>query len=324
MTFPKIGITIGDPGGIGPEIILQTFSRCNSLTKKAHYILYGNYIALQKYDIPKNLEIVKIQNPEQSSDFNLSFFEVETALKIITPGHPSKEAGKASFCYFDQAVKHAQKKLIQSIVTAPISKHSWNLAGIPWSGHTDFLWHLFPKAIMSFWSDKLKVILYTHHLPLKEAITKIQKDSLLSFFHNLSLTLEKTPLKSSHLLVAGLNPHAGEMGTLGSEEEEEIIPAIKQAQKEGLSISGPYPPDVVFREAFNKRGKIVIALYHDQGCIPFKLESFHTGVNVTLGLPFPRTSPDHGTAFDISGKRMADFRSMEESIKLAYKLSVIF
>ena len=176
---------------------------------------------------------------------------------------------------------------------------------------------------MSFWSNELKVILYTHHLPLKEAIKRIQKDRLLAFFYNLDLSLAKTPLKSCHLLVSGLNPHAGEKGTLGTEEETEIIPAIEQAQKKGLSISGPYPPDVVFRKAFNEPGKIVIALYHDQGCIPFKLESFHTGVNVTLGLPFFRTSPDHGTAFDISGKGIADSRSMEASIKLACELSMI-
>ena len=175
---------------------------------------------------------------------------------------------------------------------------------------------------MTFWSERLKVALFTTHIPLKAAIEKIKKENLINFFRNLHKNVSLILTENFSFLTAGLNPHAGENGLLGTEEEMEIIPAIKEAQREGINISGPYPPDVVFRKCLNKSDKISIALYHDQGCIPFKLESFESGVNVTLGLPFIRTSPDHGTAYDIAGKGKANPQSMIEAIKLAYALSL--
>jgi len=176
---------------------------------------------------------------------------------------------------------------------------------------------------MAFWSERLKVALFTHHLPLKAAIEKIEKDLLFNFFMLLDNNLKKSLPHEFQFLVAGVNPHAGEEGLLGHEEEEEISPAIEKAQKEGMDINGPFPPDIVFRQALNQPDKIVIALYHDQGLIPFKLESFDEGVNLTLGLPFARTSPDHGTAFDIAGKGEANPQSMIKAIELAYQLSSI-
>jgi len=207
------------------------------------------------------------------------------------------------------------------MVTAPISKYSWNLAGIKYSGHTEYLSLIYPQAIMSFWSDRLNVALFTHHIPLKRALKRIKKDALLEFFIRLNSNIEKLCAGKHSLLVSGLNPHAGEEGLLGREELEEIIPAIEEAKKEGLPISGPFPPDIVCRTALNHPDKIVIALYHDQGLIAFKLVSFERGVNVTLGLPFIRTSPDHGTAFDIVGKGIASSQSMAEAIKIAVKSS---
>jgi 4-hydroxythreonine-4-phosphate dehydrogenase len=174
---------------------------------------------------------------------------------------------------------------------------------------------------MSFWSEELKVALFSHHLRLKHALEKIKKKNLQDFFISLHTTLEKIKPGTYRFLAAGLNPHAGEESLLGPEEKEEIIPAIAYAQKKGVRIDGPYPPDTVFRMALNHPEKIVIALYHDQGLIPFKLESFESGVNATLGLPFIRTSPDHGTAFDIAGQGKANPKSMIEAIKLAYELS---
>jgi 4-hydroxythreonine-4-phosphate dehydrogenase len=207
------------------------------------------------------------------------------------------------------------------VTTAPVSKAAWALAGLPWRGHTDYLEKLFPGAIMSFWSARLKVVLFSHHRPLVEAVAAVRKEPLTDFLKRAHRALAGKPGGPFSLLVAGLNPHAGEDGALGREEEAEIKPAIDAAVREGVPASGPFPPDSVFRLAKGKRGAVVAALYHDQGLIPFKLEAFATGVNATLGMPFVRTSPDHGTAFDIAGKGEADPGSMEEAIRLAAAFS---
>ena len=322
MNLPKIGITLGDPGGIGPEVVLKALSLKNYLPR-ASYILFGSSLIVEKEKqaLGLDLDIQPFDKTKDTTSSSPALLEIENPLKNIKKGSPSKENGQASFLFFKEAVKEAKKGLIQALVTAPISKHSWNLAGLEWHGHTDFLSQTYPKAIMAFWSERIKVALFTHHLPLKAALEKIKEEDLLDFFLLLHHHTEKIKPETFHFLVAGMNPHAGEEGLLGSEEEEEIIPAIKHAQKQGMRISGPFPPDVVFRNALNNPDNIVIALYHDQGLIPFKLEAFEKGVNVTLGLPFIRTSPDHGTAFDIASKRMANPESMVEAIKLACELS---
>jgi len=292
MSLPRIGITLGDPGGIGPETVLKALSPGNSLPKIS-YLLFGSSSVIEEEKRILGLDI-----------------EIE-------PYEKTKESQTPSISLLEEA----EKGTVQAFVTAPISKHSWNLAGLKWSGHTDFLSQAYSQAIMTFWSKKLKVALFTHHLPLKSALEEIKRENLQDFFLNLHKTIETIKPGTFHYLVAGLNPHAGEEGLFGSEEREDIIPAITYAQKKGMRISGPYPPDTVFWKALNCSEKIVIALYHDQGLIPFKLESFEKGVNVTLGLPFIRTSPDHGTAFDIAGQRKANANSMVEAIKLACGLS---
>jgi len=320
MTLPKIGLTLGDPGGVGPEVTLKALSFFPSLPP-AHYILFGSREITEKERTDLNLPVFFTPQEEtrKQSGCSLSLYDIGLPRKIHEKGKPTPSNGEASFRYFEQAVREAQLGNIQAIVTAPVSKQSWELAGIRWAGHTDYLSHHYPEAIMFFWSDKLKVALYTHHIPLKQAIEKIQKKSLLNFFLQLNENLRQIQSRGHEFLVSGLNPHAGEQGLMGLEEKEEIIPAIQNAQKEGLPISGPYPPDIVFRNSLNKPDKIVIALYHDQGLIPFKLQAFDQGVNLTLGLPFVRTSPDHGTAFDISGKGLANPQSMVEAIRLAHR-----
>jgi len=323
MTIPKVGITLGDPGGVGPEIVLKAFSGKYSLPR-ADYILFGSSLVIEeaKKALGIELEIKPWDKLHKNrATFDLSFLEIDCPLKKIKKGSPSKENGLASFLFFKEAFQEARKGKIQALVTAPISKKSWDLAGLEWRGHTDFLGQFYPQAIMAFWSEKIKIALYTHHLPLKNALKEIKKEKLSKFFLLLSKSLERTRFGEFEFLVAGLNPHAGEEGLLGSEEKEEIIPAIRKAQSKGVAISGPFPPDVVFRKALGHSEKIVIALYHDQGLIAFKLESFENGVNLTLGLPFIRTSPDHGTAFDIAEKNMANPQSMIEAIKLACELS---
>jgi 4-hydroxythreonine-4-phosphate dehydrogenase len=313
MTLPRIGITLGDPGGIGPEITLKSLSTLSSLPH-AHYVLFGSRSVIDNERGEMNFDLSFPNSP-------ISLHEVEYLAAPVKRGKPTPANGKASFRYFERAVQEAQEGKLQAIVTAPVSKHSWNLAGIPWAGHTEYLSQSYPEAIMFFWSEDLKVALYTHHISLKQAIEKIKEKPLFEFILRLHDNMNKIPSLSFQFLVSGLNPHAGEQGLMGSEESEQILPAIEMARSEGIPISGPFPPDIVFRDALNKPDKIVIALYHDQGLIPFKLQAFDRGVNLTLGLPFVRTSPDHGTAFDIAGKGMADPRSMIEAIRLAYQFA---
>jgi 4-hydroxythreonine-4-phosphate dehydrogenase len=322
MSLPRVGITLGDPGGIGPETVLKALSLKNSLPQIS-YLLFGSssVIEEEKHALGLDIDIRPLDEVKETSSPSIALLEIDCPLPTIKKGSSSEENGKASFLFFERAVEEAKNGTLQALVTAPVSKRSWNLAGLKWSGHTDYLSHIYPQAIMSFWSDKLKVALFSHHLPLKQAVEKINKANLLNFFLSLHQILEKIQPDTYRFLVAGLNPHAGEQGLLGTEEEEEIIPAVSEAQKRGMRISGPFPPDVVFRMGLSQPDKIVIALYHDQGLIPFKLESFERGVNVTLGLPFIRTSPDHGTAFDIAGKGVAKPDSMVEAIKLACELS---
>jgi 4-hydroxythreonine-4-phosphate dehydrogenase len=322
MNIPKIGITLGDPGGIGPEIVLKALSSKTSLPKTS-FIIFGSSLLVEEEKLALGLEL-DIQPFDKAKETiypSLSLLEVENPLKTVKKGSPTKENGQASFLFFKKAFEEAKTGTIQALVTAPVSKQSWKLAGLKWLGHTDFLSQVYPQATMAFWSERIKVALFTHHLPLKTALEKIKKEGLLDFFLLLHQHTERIQPEAFHFMVAGMNPHAGEEGLFGSEEEEEIIPAIDNAKKKGMRISGPFPPDVVFRKALNQSDKIVIALYHDQGLIPFKLEAFEKGVNTTLGLPFIRTSPDHGTAFDIADKRVANPESMVEAIKLAYELS---
>jgi 4-hydroxythreonine-4-phosphate dehydrogenase len=322
MTLPKIGITLGDPGGIGPEVILKAFSSLDSLPK-ANYILFGSSLIIQqeKQALELDLNIQPFERAKEADSPCFSLFEIETPLKTVKKGAAYKENGISSFSFLKEAAEEAKKGTIQALVTGPISKHSWRLAGLKWKGHTDFLSQIYPQAIMTFWSDRMKTALFSHHLPLKEALKRVKRESLKDFFLRLHHCLEKIQPETFRFLAAGLNPHAGENGLLGSEEEKEIVPAIKEARKQGMRISGPFPPDVVFRSALNRAETVVIALYHDQGLIPFKLEAFEKGVNVTLGLPFIRTSPAHGTAFDIAGKGIASPQSIVEAIRLAYSLS---
>jgi 4-hydroxythreonine-4-phosphate dehydrogenase len=323
--LPKIGISLGDPAGIGPEITLKALLASPSLPK-AHYILFGSHAAIQREQkaLGLSLKIEPYHKTSRRSETNTKISLVETGAfpPSLKTGLPHKESGLLSFHYFEEAVKQVKEGHIDAIVTAPISKQAWSLAGIHWPGHTEYLSQMYPKVIMSFWSKKLKVALFSHHLSLRKALERIERNALFHFILRLYDSLPFQESKSFQFLVAGLNPHAGEQGLMGSEEDNEIAPAVKDAQAKGINIQGPFPPDVVFRMAMNRVRTIVIALYHDQGLIPFKLESFEDGVNVSLGLPFVRTSPDHGTAFDIVGEGKANPKSMIEAIKLAHKLSL--
>lgn len=322
MSLPRIGITLGDPGGIGPEIVIKSLKNRSSLPQ-AHYVLFGDpsILAEEEKALGISLNWRCYDEKEDPKEAGISLKEINAPFASAKKRSASGENGLASFRFFEEAVGLARKGELESVVTAPISKLSWELGGISWRGHTEYLEQFYPEAMMTFWSEKLTVALLSHHLPLKEALKRVKKKNLLKFFRVLRQSAEKARRGPYELLVAGLNPHAGEDGLLGDEEKKEIIPAVEEARSQGLPVSGPYPPDVIFRRALGHPEKIVVALYHDQGLIAFKLEAFETGVNVTLGMPFIRSSPDHGTAFDIAGKGRANPVSMVEAIRLAVELS---
>ena len=321
MTVPRIAVTAGDPGGVGPEVALKALARAASLPPAA-WVLFADPRVVEAEEMNLGVRLgASAWPPAGPAGPGIYLAPVAGSFGEPVAGRVAAENGEASFRAFEAAVAEARAGRLEAVVTAPISKAAWSLAGHPFRGHTDFLARLYPEAVMSFWSDRLKVALLSHHLPLREAVAAVRKDALLAFFRSLHRSLGRVPGGPFRLLAAGLNPHAGEQGRLGREEEEEIRPAVEAAAAEGIPVSGPFPPDTVFLQALEKKDAVVVALYHDQGLIAFKLEAFATGVNVTLGLPFVRTSPDHGTAFDIAGQGVADARSMERAARLAAELS---
>jgi 4-hydroxythreonine-4-phosphate dehydrogenase len=323
MSLPRIGVTLGDPGGIGPEIVLKSLLRWPELPS-AHYVLYGTPELLEREE--RMLGVRLGWTPfDPAAVFERTHFSMQSVAvpcPVADKGLPTAEGGRASFEFFRRAADDASAGMIKALVTAPISKLAWDKAGVAFRGHTEYLEQFYPDAIMTFWSEKLIVALLSHHLPLKAALDKIDTDGLSRFISILRASVEKARPGAYRYLMSGLNPHAGENGLLGREETDVIGPAVEAARAAGADISGPHAPDVVFRLAYGRPRRIVIALYHDQGLIPFKLEAFDTGVNVTLGLPFIRSSPDHGTAFDIAGKHLANPQSMFEALRLAADLSL--
>jgi len=321
MTVPRIGVTPGDPGGIGPEIVVKTLSRPSALPPAA-YVLFADprIVAAEEERLGLRLE-AREWRPDVPPAAGVYISSVPAPGWAAVQGRVSAKNGEASFRFFETAVVGARNGRLEAVVTAPISKAAWALAGHPFRGHTEYLEKIYPGAIMSFWSERLKVALFSHHRPLREAVDAVRKDALAGFLTMLHRALGKIPGGPFSLLVAGLNPHAGEDGGLGREEEEEVKPAIDAARRDGVPVTGPFSPDTVFLRALGKKDAVVVALTHDQGLIAFKLDAFATGVNATLGLPFVRTSPDHGTAFDIAGLGVADPRSMEEALRLAAAFS---
>jgi len=297
----RIGLTLGDPLGVGPEIIHKSLRHYKP---NSPIIVFGETKYLQIASIPI------INNLEDAREKGLFFYPIQVPA-----------GSDPSFEYVRAAVESALDNKIDALVTAPISKEHWQKSGVRYNGHTGYLADAagVERYAMFFWSRDLKVALFTIHVPLASVFKEIRKEAIISYLRFLDKDLFRLFKKRFSFLVSGLNPHAGEGGYLGNEEIEEIIPAINSLKKE-MDIDGPYPPDMIFLKARGKENTVVISWYHDQGLIPFKLLNLHSGVNVTLGLPFVRTSPDHGTAFDIAGKDIANPSSMKEAIQLAEKL----
>ena len=285
---PRVGITVGDPSGIGPEIAAKAAADARVLTA-CEPVVFG---------------------PVGAGPF--------------VPGVLSAEAGRAAYDTICTAVRDVQSGRIDAIATAPVSKLAFAKAGLPWKGHTDLLGHLTGsrRVAMMFWSGPLKVVLATVHIPLAEVSGAITGELLSGIIDLTASELPRFGVRSPRLALAGLNPHAGEDGLLGEEDDRVLKPAVEAARGRGVQISGPYPGDTVFLRASRGEFDAVIACYHDQGLIPVKLLAFGESVNVTLGLPIIRTSVDHGTAFDIAGKGVADPSSMIAATLLAARLVV--
>ncbi len=315
---------MGCPAGVGPEIVIKALSR--SWPESVQLIVLGDaklLLAIAKQmGFPCNYEIFdspkKIHSSNAHAILNLSH------LSCVEPGRPNLETAKAMVRYIKEGVLLCQQGVLCALVTSPISKAALKLAGEPYPGHTEMLALLTgaKEYAMAFYGEKLKIVLVTIHVALKDVPKLLSKDAIIKTAR-LAQTFLKQDLGIKHprLALAGLNPHASEGGLFGDEEEKILIPAVKAAQEQGIALFGPYPSDSLFFRAVEGEFDLVVSLYHDQGLIPFKLLHFRDGVNLTLGLPIIRTSVDHGTAYDIAGKGKAHAQSLIKAIELAIKMA---
>jgi 4-hydroxythreonine-4-phosphate dehydrogenase len=326
---PIIGITMGDAAGIGPEIVLKALSK-HEIHKICRPVVIGDAKVLDRTQevAGTSLEIRSIRHVDNSL-FICGVVDVFDLSNIVSKklkmGKPQAMAGRASYEYIIKAIDLALKREIHAISTAPISKEALGMAGYDYPGHTEILAERTrtEEFAMAFVAQSLRVILVTTHVPLRKACDLINKVSVFKTIKLANLLMQKLAVKQPRIGVAGLNPHAGEGGLFGYEDIEEIRPAVMLARKQGFNAMGPLPADTLFHRARKGEFDIVVAMYHDQGCIPIKLFGFSIGVNVTVGLPIVRTSVDHGTAYRRAGLKLgtADPRSLVEAVKLACMLA---
>jgi 4-hydroxythreonine-4-phosphate dehydrogenase len=285
--LPRVAITAGDPAGIGPEIAAKAAADRRVLDVCRPVI----FAAQQASDVPL--------------------------------GQVSAEAGRAAYETIVRAVSAARAGEVDALATAPVNKLAFARAGLPWKGHTDLIAHLCdtPRVAMLFYSRQLTVVLATVHIPLADVPAALTPERLLETIELTAAWLPCVGATRPRIAVAGLNPHAGENGLLGHEDAAVIVPVVADARARGCEVSGPWPADTVFVRAVKGEFDAVVACYHDQGLVPVKLLAFGEAVNVTIGLPIIRTSVDHGTAFDIAGRGIADAGSMVQAVLLAARLA---
>ncbi|SFK74872.1 4-hydroxythreonine-4-phosphate dehydrogenase [Marinilactibacillus piezotolerans] len=313
-------ITIGDPAGIGPEISIKGLMKND--TYRNNTLIIGSQSILEYYskklENPYPLNI--IESPEEFLPNQINIINaVDLSLSEFEIGTVSSKAGDAAYRYLEKAIDLAMEDRIGAIITGPLNKEALHKGGHYYDGHTEIFAELTgtSKYTMMLWSNLMAVVHVSTHVSLREACDRVKKDRVYDCIQLAQEAMINMGIESPKIAVAGLNPHSGESGLFGTEDRDEIAPAIEQSVKEGLNVSGPLPPDTVFLQASKGKYDVVVAMYHDQGHIPMKLLAFDSGVNVTLGLPIIRTSVDHGTAFDIAGKGLAN----EESILAALDVS---
>ncbi|MCP5265776.1 MAG: 4-hydroxythreonine-4-phosphate dehydrogenase PdxA [Burkholderiaceae bacterium] len=314
MSAPvRIAITLGDVCGIGPEIVLKALSdpriaaQCTVIGDRG--VLERQALALQ-LPMPPTLEAITTLSADPGG--------------LPVPGRADARAGDAAYRYVVHAARMASSGRVDAIVTAPLAKSAMHAAGHRYPGHTELLAELAGgvDVRMMLANEELRTVLVSVHESLRDAIDHVRKDQVRRTIEITDAGLRRAGIERPRIAVAGLNPHAGEAGAFGTEEIDEIAPAIADARAAGIDASGPFPPDTVFMQARGfSRFDVVVAMYHDQGLIPVKYMGIDKGVNVTLGLPWIRTSPDHGTAFDIAGRGCADPASLLAAIRAAQALA---
>ncbi len=327
-SLPKIGITMGDPTGIGPEIIVKALSK-RSLFLACRPMVIGDQGALLRaiHRLGRHTSVEVFGEPPEDGYSPRKIFLLPSshlAASSLRFGKPDKACGEAMVGYIEKAVQCVTSGKLDGVTTCPIHKEAIRQAGYSFSGHTELLAHLAkaPRVAMMFVGPKWKVVLVTTHLPLRQVAGWIKKERVFSMIRLTREGLRKYfGISRPKVAVLGLNPHAGEGGLLGREEREEILPAIEQARSQGIRAEGPFPADSFFGLATSSSFDAVVAMYHDQGLIPTKMAGFRSAVNLTLGLPFVRTSVGHGTAYDIAGKGLADPKNLINAILLASNLS---
>jgi len=306
---PRLIVSAGDPAGIGPEVTLKALAR-PEVRALGDIAVAGDPAHLER--TARELGLPAPERVEPAGDAG-----------AVRPGQLSAEGGAAAVAAIRRAVELIQAGAYDGLVTAPINKEAIRLAGFPWPGHTELLAELAGAADvrMLLVTDRLRVVHVTTHRSLRGAIEAATRDRVLRTIELGAGGMRRLGVERPRVAVAGLNPHAGEGGLFGDEELREIGPAVEAARAAGFDASGPLPPDTVFWRASGGDFDLVVAMYHDQGHIPVKLSGFDEGVNVTLGLPFPRSSMDHGTAFDIAGRGVARWQSMAAAIRVGARLA---
>jgi 4-hydroxythreonine-4-phosphate dehydrogenase len=319
---------MGDPAGIGPEVVLKAVAE-EEVQRVCAPVIIGDAQLLahtaRTLDLQCGYDIVRYDEPLPDRFNGPVIYHLDNVGGHIEPGIESGVAGKAAAAYIESAVGLCAAGKIDAIATAPINKRALFLGGYSFPGHTEFLAHLTgtEQYAMGFVASNLRIVLLSTHVPLVEAIRLVERDRLIGVINLAHRELKRWGIERPRLAVAALNPHGAEGGLFGVEEASEIVPAVEAFRGVGdMQVSGPYSADTVFLRASRGEFDAVIACYHDQAMIPVKCLSFGEAVNVTLGLPFIRTSVDHGTAFDIAGKGLAEHSSMMAAIQLAAELSV--
>ena len=317
-----LAMTMGDASGISPEIIVKALVKNAELNA----IVIGSVGAMQQaiQVVGADLQVKSINSPKeyQGNDGYIEVIEVANFAELPSYGSISKVSGQAAYDAITHAISLANAGEVSGIVTAPINKEALASAGIKYPGHTEILADFggADKVAMMLVNDEIRTVLVTIHVALKDAIQQADYAAQMSAIQLAFDGAKALGIDNPRVAVAGLNPHAGEGGLFGVEEIEIIAPAILASQKLGIQVTGPWPGDTVFMQARQGQFDVVVAQYHDQGLIPVKYMGLEKGVNITLGLPFIRTSPDHGTAFDIAGKGIADSTSLETAIDCAITL----
>lgn len=325
---PVLGITIGDATGVGPEITVMSLGE-QEIYNTSRPVVIGDLKIMQRAAkiVNNGLTCRAVTNlADAGNTFGvIDVLDMNNLPEDLPFATIDGRAGKAAYEYVEKAVAMAQQGQIDAIVTAPLHKEALNLGGYHFPGHTEILAHLGKTRdyAMMLTGGGLRVIHVTTHVSMRQACDLVKKERVLRVIELANEAVQLLGIEKPRIAVAGLNPHSGEGGLFGTEEIEEIQPAIEEAKKRGYDVTGPVPPDTVFyRAAIKKHFDIVVVMYHDQGHIPLKVLGFETGVNVTVGLPFIRTSVDHGTAYGKAGKGTADSQSMTEALKLGAQMAL--